>query len=73
MLKGNFPRSTGAGDRRAGQLTPEQLPSNLRLPDAHADVVSQLSRPLSYLLYKLGKQQSGDGGLELSSWSLDPY
>lgn len=55
--------STGAGNWHSRQLTPEQLPFNLRLPDAQADTVSQLARSLSCLLYKKGKQLSGGGGL----------
>lgn len=47
------------------QLTAEQLPSNLRWPDAHADIVSQLARPLSRLLYKKGKTSEWGWGTQV--------
>lgn len=56
---------------------PEQLPSNLRLPDAHADIVSQLARPLSCWLYKKGVRvgdlsPSLGGQIHLSATCPDP-
>lgn len=68
FLQGQQVLATGA----PGKWRPAQLLPNLRLPAAQADIMSQLARPLSCLLFKKGKQLSGGGGLE-SFWSPDPH